>query len=256
MIFLKSKRELKRLKASCQLTARILQEMGGMVRTGVTSLEINDYGGRRCHDEGVRPVFLNYPGSNGQPPFPGVMCASPNSVVVHGIPDDVPLVEGDILSVDFGIKRDSYCGDTAYTFKVGQVSESTQHLLDVCEEALRLGIEQAVVGNRVGDISYAVQTCVESHGYGIVRPLVGHGIGRNMHEDPQVPNYGDAGKGDKLRKGMTIAIEPMITQGHHDVDTLDDKWSVATKDGKLAAHFEHVVAILSDGPEIFTMTGQ
>ena len=144
MIFLKSKRELKRLKASCQLTARILQEMGGMVRTGVTSLEINDYGGRRCHDEGVRPVFLNYPGSNGQPPFPGVICASPNSVVVHGIPDDVPLVEGDILSVDFGIKRDSYCGDTAYTFKVGQVSESTQHLLDVCEEALRLGIEQAV----------------------------------------------------------------------------------------------------------------
>ena len=252
MIFLKSASQIKRMKDVARLTASILRQMGELVGPGATTQEIDAMGARLCRESRAKPLFLNYPGSHGQPPFPGVICASPNDVVVHGIPSDDALEEGDILSVDFGCKSNGYCGDTAYTFKVGKVSKETDKLLDVCKEALRRGIGAAVPGNRVGDISWAVQSYVESNGCGIVRPLVGHGIGRSMHEDPQVPNFGPPHKGDKLRPGMTIAIEPMITQGHYEVVTLDDQWTVATQDGSLSAHFEHTVAILSDGPEILT----
>lgn len=254
MIFVKSARDLKKMKAACSLTSRFLRQMGERVAPGVTTLEINDLALQLCREARARPLFLNYPGHNeGQPNFPGAICASPNEIVVHGIPTDQPMKEGDIFSIDFGLKLNGFCGDTAYTFRVGTISDEAQRLLDITQEALRLGIEQALVGNRIGDISWAIQSYVESNGCGVVRPLVGHGIGRHMHEDPQVPNYGNPGKGTKLRAGMTIAIEPMITLGGHQVKTLNDKWSVATEDGSLSAHFEHVVAILSDGPEILTV---
>lgn len=253
MIFLKSPREIQRMKRACKLASGMLKQMGDMVRPGVTTRQINDYALELCRQAEARPLFLNYPGQqDNQPQFPGAICASPNHVVVHGIPDDQPLKEGDILSIDFGCQYDGYCGDTAYTFPVGQISPKAQSLLDITQEALRRGIEAAVVGNRVGHISWAIQSYVESQGCGVVRPLVGHGIGRSMHEDPQVPNYGKPEEGDKLRAGMTLAIEPMTTQGSHEVVTLPDEWTVITKDGSLAAHFEHIVAILSDGPEILT----
>lgn len=253
MIFLKSSKDIDRMKAPCRLTARILRLIGDMVRPGVTTLEVNNFAHQLCREAGAVPLFLNYPGGKGQPDFPGVICASPNHIVVHGIPNGAPLKAGDIFSVDFGCKLDSFCGDSAFTYPVGAISPKAQELLDITKESLRRGIEAAVVGNYVGDISHAVQNYVESHGCGVVRPLVGHGIGRNMHEDPQVPNYGKPRDGDRLRIGMTLAIEPMITQGNYEVVTLNDKWSVATKDGSLSAHFEHVVAILSDGPEILTV---
>ena len=254
MIFLKSEKDIACMKPACELTARILRQLGEKVNPGTTTMEINDYAGELCKEAGARPLFLNYPGSHsGQPEFPGIICASPNEVVVHGVPNGTPLKEGDIFSADFGCQLKGFCGDSAFTYAVGQISEEAQKLLDVTREALRRGIEQAVVGNRIGDISWAIQSYVESEGCGIVRTLVGHGIGRNMHEDPQVPNYGNPNEGDKLRAGMTIAIEPMITQGNYEVHTLKDKWSVATRDGSLSAHYEHVVAILSDGPEILTV---
>ncbi|MBI2194384.1 MAG: type I methionyl aminopeptidase [Planctomycetes bacterium] len=254
MIFLKSPRELQRMRRACALTCRILRQMGEKVRPGATTREINDYALELCRQAGAKPLFLNYPGQNeDHPRFPGAICASPNHIVVHGIPNDVPLREGDILSIDFGCQFDGFCGDSAYTFPVGSITSEAQSLLDVTQEALRRGIQAAVPGNRVGDIAWAIQNYVESRGCGVVRPLVGHGIGRSMHEDPQVPNYGKPHEGDKLRVGMTLAIEPMTTQGHYDVVTLPDHWGVATKDGSLAAHFEHVVAVLSDGPEILTV---
>jgi methionyl aminopeptidase len=252
MIFLKSHKEIERMRRASLLTTQILKRMGEMVRPGVTTKEINDLGARLCKEAGAKPLFLNYPGSRDQPPFPGVICASRNEVVVHGIPNGIPLKEGDILSIDFGCKLDGLCGDEAFTFPVGPISPEAQALLAVTRESLRLGIKASVVGNRVEDISWAIQSYVESHGCGVVRALVGHGIGRSMHEDPQVPNFGKPGKGDKLRAGMTLAIEPMIVQGSYEVETLEDKWTVVTKDRSLAAHFEHTVAILSDGPEILT----
>jgi len=252
MIFLKSSKQLKKMKQACQLTTQVLKRMGELVRPGVTTREIDALGVELCKEAGAKPLFLHYPGSSGQPPFPGVICASPNEVVVHGIPDDEPLKEGDILSVDFGCKLDGYCGDQAFTFCAGEISAEAQALLEVTYGSLRLGIEAATPGNCIGDIAWAIQSHVEANGCGVVRTLVGHGIGRAMHEDPQVPNFGDPGTGDVIRPGMTLAIEPMITQGNYEVETGEDKWTVRTKDRSLAAHFEHTVAVLSDGPEILT----
>jgi methionyl aminopeptidase len=253
MIFVKSSSDLKRMKRAGELAARILRQMGEMVRPGATTKDVNRLALRLCEEAGAKPLFLRYPGHHrNQPPFPGAICASLNSVVVHGIPDNTPLREGDILSIDFGCKLDGFCGDTAYTFPVGAIDVDAQHLLDVTRCSLFHGIQAALAGNRVGHVSHAIQTYVESRGCGAVRTMVGHGIGRSMHEDPQVPNYGGPEEGPKLRAGMTLAIEPMITRGHYDVQTLDDQWSVVTRDRSLAAHFEHVVAVGEDGPEILT----
>ena len=180
MIFLKSEKDIACMKPACELTARILRQLGEKVNPGTTTMEINDYAGELCKEAGARPLFLNYPGSHsGQPEFPGIICASPNEVVVHGVPNGTPLKEGDIFSADFGCQLKGFCGDSAFTYAVGQISEEAQKLLDVTREALRRGIEQAVVGNRIGDISWAIQSYVESEGCGIVRTLVGHGIGRS-----------------------------------------------------------------------------
>lgn len=253
MIRLKTASQVDRMRKAGALTASILRRIGDLVRPGTTTREINDYAFQLCKDARAQPLFLNYPGQHpGQPPFPGVICASRDYMVVHGIPDDTPLALGEILSIDFGCKLDGFCGDSAYTFPVGLVKKEAMELMRVTREALYRGIEAAVVGNYLGDISWAIQSHVESHGFGVVRKLVGHGIGRTMHEPPQVPNFGEPGTGPKLRAGMTLAIEPMITLGHYDVETLDDGWTIATKDRSFSAHYEHTIVILSDGPEILT----
>ena len=202
---------------------------------------------------GARPAFKGYRVAGNDMPFPGTLCVSNNDVVVHGIPNGKPLKEGDLISVDCGVVLNGYYGDSAYTFAVGRISPEKAHLCRITYEALYKGIEQSMVGRRVGDISYAVQTHCEQYGYGIVRDLVGHGIGRSLHEDPQVPNFGRARSGRKLKPGMTFCIEPMVNRGTGDVSTDADGWTVRTKDGLASAHYEHMVAVRRGGPpEILT----
>lgn len=217
------------------------------IRPGITTKELDRLAEKYIRAQGGVPTFKGYRG------FPGSICASPNDMVVHGIPNRVRLREGDILGVDVGVTMDGYIGDSARTFPVGAISELARQLLRVTEESLFSGIAQCRIGNRVGDISHAVQTHVESHGFSVVQSMVGHGVGREMHEDPQVPNYGPAGQGPELREGMVLAIEPMVNVGRYEVEMGDDSWAIFTKDGSLSAHFEHTVAITRDGPRILTM---
>jgi methionyl aminopeptidase len=250
-IKLKSARELDLMRAANRLARKILLRLGQEVKPGVTTRELDELARELSREAGATPAFLGYPGAHR--PFPAAICASVNNVVIHGVPNGKPLQEGDILGIDYGCILDGYVGDTAWTFPVGWISESAQFLMDVTRTALFKGIEQAVVGNRVRDISRAVQRYVESHGCGAVRALVGHGVGRTLHEDPPVPNYVAAEFSPRLKAGMTLAIEPMITLGSYEVATLDDGWTIVTKDGSWAAHFEHSVAILPDGPEILSV---
>jgi len=201
---------------------------------------------RLIRDAGAEPSFLGYRN------YPAATCISVNDIVIHGIPNDVPLVEGDIVDLDFGVILDGWHGDGAWTFPVGTISANAQRLLNVSRESLYQGIAKARQGNRVGDISSTIQRYVESHGYGIVRELVGHGIGRSLHEEPSLPNFGKAGKGPMLKAGMVFCIEPMVNEGVAKVKTLPDGWTIKTADGRLSAHFEHMVAVTSDGPEILT----
>jgi len=246
MIFLKSDRELNYLRDAGNIVAKTLEELKKAVKPEVTTQELDriaeDYI-KRC---GATPAFKGYHG------FPGNICTSVNEQVVHGIPGLRKLVNGDNLSIDIGTVINGYYGDAAITVPVGEVDAEVQKLLDVTEESLYKGIAQAIAGNRLSDISHAVQSYAEGFGYGVVRDFVGHGIGRNMHEDPQVPNYGIPGRGPRLKSGMTLAIEPMINMGTHEVRTLDDGWTVVTTDKKRSAHFEHTIAVTSDGPEILT----
>lgn len=246
MIKVKTDQEIAEFKAADRLSAQVLMMAGRLVRPGVTTKQIDAFVERfiRMHD--ARPAFLGYGG------FPGSICASVNEEVVHGIPSDRLLQEGDIISIDTGAYKDGWVGDNAYTFAVGKIAPEVQALLDVTKDCLYRAIEAAVPGNTVGDIGYAVQSLAEAHGYGVVRELVGHGVGRTMHEAPNVPNYGKPGRGPKLVPGMTIAIEPMITMGTHEVETLSDGWTVVTADGLPAAHFEKSIAITKDGPLILT----
>lgn len=246
MIILKSDREIDYMRDAGQIVARTLVEMKDAVRPGICTLELDKIAEKYIRSAGAAPAFKGYGG------FPGTICASINEEVVHGIPSLKKLKNGDIISIDVGAVINGFNGDSAKTFPVGEVSEKLQQLLKVTEEALSKGIEKAIEGNRLGDISNAVQTHGESYGYGIVRDYVGHGIGRKMHEDPQIPNYGSAGRGPRVKSGMALAIEPMINLGTHEVKTLDDDWTVITKDRKASAHFEHTIAVTDGMPEILT----
>ena len=246
MIVLKTHSELERMKKACRISAESLSVAEELIRPGITTREID----RAMHDfivrSGAKPSFLGLYG------FPASACISVNDVVIHGIPGDYHLQEGDIVSIDVGACCDGFHGDNAYTFPVGQISEENQRLLRVTQQSLYKGIEAAVIGNRIGDISFAVQSHVTPYGFGIVRQFVGHGVGKALHEDPEVPNFGKAGHGPRLVEGMTIAIEPMITL-EGDAVTIDaDKWTTRSKSGKAAAHFEHTIAITKDGPVILT----
>lgn len=242
MIYLKTEDEIELMRQANLLVGKTLAEIARMIKPGVTTRQIDALADTYIRDNGATPTFKGFPGQNGVP-FPASVCTSVNEQVVHGIPTDTPLKEGDIVSVDCGTLLNGYNGDSCYTFCVGEVSEEVKQLLQTTKQSLYLGIEAAIAGRRVGDISYAVQHHCESHGYGVVHELCGHGIGREMHEDPMVPNFGKRGNGPQLKNGMCIAIEPMITMGSREIGILSDGWTIVTRDSKPAAHFEHTIAI-------------
>ena len=242
MIFLKTEDEIELMRKANLLVGRTLAEIGKVIRQGVTTKELDKIADEYIRDNGAIPTFKGFPNPYG-PAFPAAICTSVNEQVVHGVPNDEPLKEGDIVSVDCGTLLDGFNGDSCYTFMVGEVSEEVKTLLRVTKESLYLGIENALAGRRIGDIGYAIQQHCECHGFGVVREFVGHGIGREMHEDPAVPNYGRRGNGTMMKNGLCIAIEPMITMGTREVYLMPDKWTVVTRDGKPAAHFEHTIAI-------------
>lgn len=246
MIFYKSKEEIELLRESNLLVGKTLAEVAKIMKPGVTTNQIDKVAEQFIRDNKAVPGFLNYRG------YPNTLCISVNDSVVHGIPSDYNLKEGDIVSVDCGVIKNGYFGDSAYTFQIGEVNEKVKRLLEVTKLALYKGIEQAVVGNRIGDISFAIQNFAEYNGYTIVRELVGHGVGKNLHEEPQVPNYGRRGKGVKLKEGLVIAIEPMVNMGAKEIKQLDDGWTIKTLDGLPSAHFEHTVAVTKDGVDILS----
>ena len=246
MILLKSEREIRCMREAGRIVALALDAVGKVVEPGITTQELDEVARRTIVEHGARPAFKGLYG------FPANICVSVNCEVVHGIPGSRKLAEGDIVSVDCGAEIGGYNGDSAITFPVGKVSPEIARLIEETRNALYKGIEQAVVGNKVGAISHAVQTYAEKAGFGVVREYVGHGIGRSMHEEPEVPNFGFADRGPLLKAGMVLAIEPMINLGARAVKSTDDGWTVVTRDGKPSAHFEHTVAIMPDGPEILT----
>ena len=241
-IFLKTEEEIELMRAANLLVGKTLAELGKAIRPGVTTLELDKIAEEYIRDNGAVPTFKGFPNPYGGP-FPASICTSVNDEVVHGIPNDKPLQDGDIVSVDCGTLLNGFCGDSCYTFCVGEVSEEVKQLLKTTKEALYKGIEAAQLGRRIGDIGYAVQSHCEAQGFGVVKEFVGHGIGRNMHEDPQVPNFGKRGDGKQIKNGLCIAIEPMITMGSPKIGMMSDRWTVKTLDHKPAAHFEHTIAI-------------
>jgi methionyl aminopeptidase len=247
LIIRKSQAEIEKMARAGRVVRGCLDLMGRSIEPGITTRELDRLAEKYIRGEGGIPTFKGYRG------FPGSICASPNDMVVHGIPGKTRLHEGDILGVDVGVTMEGYIADAAATFPVGEISDDARELLRVTEESLMRGIAQCRIGNRVGDISHAVQTHAEAHGFSVVESMVGHGVGREMHEDPQVPNYGPAGQGPELREGMVLAIEPMINIGGYDVEIGDDSWAIYTRDGSLSAHFEHTVAITKKGPRILTL---
>jgi methionyl aminopeptidase len=246
VIIRKSHDEIEAMARAGQVVVETLELLGEHVTPGVTTLELDAIAEEHIRSQDGVPTFKGYRG------FPGSICASPNSMVVHGIPGPYRLEEGDTISIDVGVTLGGFVGDSAYTFAVGELDPDTQRLLDACQAALAAGIEEARAGNHIGDIAAAVQRTTESAGFSVVRSLVGHGVGRSMHEEPQVPNFGEPGRGPKLAPGMTIAIEPMITAGSPEVLIAEDGWSISTSDGSQSAHFEHTVAITEDEPRILT----
>ena len=242
MIFLKTDDEIELLRQSNLLVGKTLAEVAKLITPGVTTKQLDKVAEEFIRDHGAIPTFKGFPNPSGNS-YPCTLCTSVNSQVVHGIPNDIPLTEGDIVSIDCGTYMNGFCGDSAYTFCVGEVSDDIKELLKTTKEALYRGIEKAVHGCRLGDIGFAIQDYSESRSYGVVREFVGHGIGKEMHEEPQVPNYGRRGNGTLLKSGMCLAIEPMITLGDRHIFLEKDGWSVRTKDGKCAAHFEHTVAV-------------
>lgn len=247
MIIRKSRSELELMREANRIVARVLDRLGELVEPGVSTASLNSEAEKMIEDAGGNPVFKGYRG------FPAGICASINNEVVHGIPAKDRIVrEGDILSVDVGVRYKGFCGDSARTYPVGKIDSKLSSLLEVTREALLLGIEKAVSGNRLTDISAAVQGCVEKNGFSVVRDFVGHGIGRSLHEDPQVPNFGKPGRGPLLKEGMVLAIEPMVNTDGAGVRVLDDEWTVVTEDGGYSAHFEHTIAITSQGPWILS----
>ncbi len=250
MIHLKSQREIDRMEKSADLVGRTLAEVARHVEVGATLEEIDAVAEDFIRTHGATPAFKGY--QVGDNVFPNTLCTSVNDVVVHGIPSDYSLRSGDLLSVDCGVKLDGYYGDTAYTFAVGDISAEDAALCRATYEALMRGMEQAVAGGRVGDISHAVQTHCETHGYGVVRDLVGHGIGKDLHEDPQIPNYGQPGRGRRLKPGLAICIEPMVNRGTAEVTTDRDGWTIRSADGLPSAHYEHTVVVRDEEPELLS----
>ncbi len=248
MIYVKIDREIEVMRRACKITAAARALAGEMVRPGVTTAEIDKAVYDYIVSQGATPSFLNYGG------FPASACISINDVVIHGIPDGRVLQEGDIVSVDVGAKWHGFHGDCAATFACGQISSEAQRLIDVTKQSFFEGIRYARKGNRVSDISHAVQAYVEENGFSVVRSFVGHGVGANLHEEPEVPNFGKPGRGPRLIPGMTIAVEPMVCQGGYEVRVLKDKWTTVTVDGKLAAHYENTVLITDGEPEILTVS--
>lgn len=246
MIVLKSRHEIDRMRVAGRMVAEILDGVRSLVCPGVTTFDLDRFASAEALKRKAKCAFRGYH------QYPSSLCCSPNNQVVHGLPNKDLLKSGDILSLDFGVVYDGFYGDAAITVPVGDVSDIAKKLISATEESLHAAIEMAVPGNRLGDISSAVQKYVESRGYSVVRDFVGHGIGRSLHEDPQIPNYGFPDKGVKLKPGMVLAIEPMINEKSHEVKVLNDNWTVVTCDGGLSAHFEHTVAITENGPEILT----
>ena len=249
MIIRKSQAEIEGMARAGTLVAETLAFVGEMLEPGVSMLELDAAADEFIAAHGGVPTSKGYKG------FPAALCLSPNSMVVHGIPTAYRAQEGDLISVDLGVTLDGLVADSAVTLGVGEIASEAQRLLDVCQDALAAGIEQARVGNRLSDISHAIQEVVEEAGFSVIRSLVGHGVGRSYHEDPQIPNYGPAGRGPLLQEGMTLAIEPMITAGGPDVYLHADEWSISSVDESLSAHFEHTVAVTADGPRVLTKAG-
>lgn len=246
MIVKKTPEQIDKMAAAGDILVRTLELVEGKIRPGVTTQELDAAAERFIRSQGATPAFKGYRG------FPGSICASPNTMVVHGIPGTYKLERGDILSVDVGVVLDGWVADAARTFPVGPIAPVAQKLLDVTEGSLLAAVPQCSPGNRLGDVSHAIQQHVEAEGFSIIRSLVGHGIGREMHEDPQIPNYGPPGRGPRLEEGMVLAVEPMVTAGRHQVRMADDHWSIFTQDGSLAAHFEFTIAVTADGPRVLT----
>jgi len=246
MIYYKTNEEIEGIRKSCLLVSRTLAEAGKFIKPGITTLQIDRLVDEFMRDHGAIPSFLGYRD------FPNSACISVNEVVVHGIPTDYVLKEGDIVTVDCGATLDGFVGDSAYTFPVGEISDVKKKLLDVTKESLIRGVNEARIGNRIGDISSTIQNYVEKHGYSVVRELVGHGVGRHLHEDPEVPNYGKRGNGLKLQEGLVIAIEPMVNMGKKEVFTGEDDWTIFTRDRMPSAHYEHTIAIRKGGPDALT----
>jgi methionyl aminopeptidase len=246
MIILKSPDEIKNMAQSCSIVAKTLDAIKAIVKPGTTTEELENFAEAYIRTHNAVPAFKGYRG------YPASICASVNNEVIHGIPSDRVLKEGDILSIDLGVYKDGFYGDAACTFPVGKILPNAERLLRVTEESLYIGIENARPENRISDISYSIQRHVESKGFSVVRAFVGHGIGRELHEEPQIPNFGPPNRGPRLMPGMTLAIEPMVNEGRYEVLILDDGWTAVTIDGKLSAHFEHTILITSDKPEILT----
>ena len=246
-MFIKSAREIESMRAAGKIVAETLEKIKEVIKPGITTKELDLIAEEHIRNNHGIPAFLGYNG------YPASICASVNEEVVHGIPSQRMLKDGDIVSIDIGAFYNGYCGDAARTFEVGNVSHKAKRLIKITEESFFMGIVMAVEGKRLQDISHAIQTYVESNGYSVVRALVGHGIGKNMHEEPQVPNYGVPGKGPRLTAGVTLAIEPMVNEGRFHVKTLSDGWTVITSDGSLSAHYENTIVITANEPEILTM---
>lgn len=246
MIVVKTKEEIQLMRESALIVSKTLGILAKEVKPGVTTLKLDKLAEEYIRDHGAIPGFL------GLYDFPNTLCMSPNEQVVHGIPNDKPLKEGDIISIDCGALKNGFYGDHAYTFAVGEIAPETQKLLDVTKASLYVGIKEFKLGNRVGDVGYAIQNFCESHGYGVVRELVGHGLGTTMHEDPEIPNYGRRGRGKKFLEGQVVAIEPMINLGTHKIRQHKDGWTITTLDQKPSAHFEHDVAIVDGKPELLS----
>ncbi|MFO7719677.1 MAG: type I methionyl aminopeptidase [Gillisia sp.] len=246
MIITKTREEIELMRESALVVSRTLGMIASEIKPGITTLHLDKMAEEFIREQGAIPGFL------GLYDFPNSLCMSPNAQVVHGIPNNTPLVEGDIISIDCGALKNGFYGDHAYTFGVGEISEDTKKLLQVTKESLYIGIDEFRVGNRVGDVGFAIQKYCEAHGYGVVRELVGHGLGTTMHEDPEMPNYGKRGRGKKFIEGMVVAIEPMINLGTKNIKQLKDGWTILTADNKPSAHFEHNVALIDGKPELLS----
>jgi methionyl aminopeptidase len=250
MIIYKSEEEIEQIRRSNRVVAQVLSELRDLIQPGVETLELDQYAEKRARELGAIPAFKGYRG------YPASLCTSINEEIVHGIPSKRKLRAGDILSLDFGAVIEGFYGDAAVTIAVGEITPTAQKLITVVEESFYKGLEKAVPGNRISDISAAVQTYVESHGFEVIRSFVGHGIGFSLHEEPQVPNFGEPGHGPKIKPGMVLAVEPMISIGDWDVEILTDNWTAVTKDRSLSAHYEHTIAVTGKGPEILSQRAE